>query len=526
MPTEIPIQQTPLYFARVRLGLKPYDWQATILTWFERANIETVLGTVATPNESGKSSLVIPCLVLWWLAMHELGKVVVTTKSGLQLESQILPAIRRHASKFEGWIFNERRIVTPTGGEAVFFTTDEATRAEGHHPLVDKLTGPVLIIIDEAKSVDEEIFSAIDRCGFSALLYTSSPGRMAGRFYDSHYKQGSGFRRMRVGLKDCPHIEQSKIDRIIEEHGPDSPFTRSTLHGEFMEAEGELRFNREGLDKIRQGAEVFDRTWRRRAAEDPNLSLIGGLEVQPQGYQNAITWIPDLETGWLWQSEQHPTPGRLYIGFCDPMTGEQSEGSLKRDTHAAGILGLAYLDQSGDIPQMHDDEVVACLHHPDGCRWDNDILAERFAILLKYYGCPAIVEANNSGTEVMRLLQLYGCQLWRRQKRDHRVPGKLMETVGFQTNVATKSMWVGALGRAIREQTLVCNYLPAASQFGTFILNEKGAGEAQGGAFDDWVTGVGLGLFARSSATKHRVSALPSVGMVGQPSNGPRGAWM
>ncbi len=183
------------------------------------------------------------------------------------------------------------------------------------------------------------------------------------------------------------------------------------------------------------------------------------------------------------------------------MTGEQSEGALVRDTHGAGILRLSYIDEH---QIEHDDEVVAVLHHDGGCRWDNDILTDRLSMLLRHYGdAPVIVEANNSGTEVMRLLIIAGRTLWRREKPNHRMPGKKMiDVVGFQTTDATKSHWVGALGRHIRERLLVCRYRTAVQQFATFILDDKGKGGAQAGCHDDLVTGIGMAIFARATAKR------------------------
>lgn len=527
MVEERPIETTFAFFAECVLRLNLYDWQIDAVTPFDEAAQKMTRVTLATPNGAGKSSVVIPTLVLGWLFFYPKGRVALTTADFKQLKNQVMPAIEAHRSKFPSWKFTECRIENATGGFFAAFTTNDEGRVEGFHPESD-LDGPLLVIVDEAKNVPEEIFMSMDRCSYNALLLTSSPGAKFGRFYDSHHVM-TGFRRIRAGLADCPHKKADKIQQLMDDYGPDGStpnpeFLASTLHGEFMNSEAEGRFNRDGLDRLKVMAETFDRTWRSRARTDPNLSHIGTLAIQPRGYESAITWHPDQETGWVWLAEQEPTPGRAYIGFCDPMTGEQSEGSKERDTHAAGILGLAYLDQTGDIPRHYNDEVIACLHHEGGCRWDNDILAERFATLLHYFRCPAIVEANNSGTEVMRLLQLLGCQLWRRQKRDHRVPGKMLDVVGFQTTAGSKNQWIGAIGRAIREQDFDCRYPPAVQQLATFVLNEKGTGEAQAGAKDDFVTGFGLGLFAKGSAVKYRLAATTRIA-IGQ-ATGPRGAWM
>lgn len=222
-------------FAEEILGLPLYDWQCDAVEPFDEASDHMVMLSLATPNGSGKSSYIIPTLALGWLAYYPKGKVVITSADGKQLDGQVMPAIESHRSKFDGWRFIEREIHTPTGGMLVAFTTDEAGRAEGWHKFNDE-EGPLLIICDEAKSIPEDIFDAIDRCTFNGLLLTSSPGKMSGTFYDSQMDDSQKFIRVSVGLKDCPHIGQDKIDRIIAKHGASSPFTRSALHGEFLES--------------------------------------------------------------------------------------------------------------------------------------------------------------------------------------------------------------------------------------------------------------------------------------------------
>lgn len=228
------IEASLIYFAEAILSLNLYWWQTDAIRWYDALSAEMILGSIATPNGSGKSSVVIPVLVLGLLFFYPRAKIVLTTADGKQLDGQVMPAINQHRGKFPTWRFVEREVTTPTGGRFVAFTTDEPGRAEGWHKYSDE-EGPLLIIVDEAKSVPENIFQAIDRCTYNGLLLTSSPGKMSGKFYESQFKAKMGFNTLQVGLKDCPHITQDKIDRIIAQYGPNSPFTRSTLHGEFLD---------------------------------------------------------------------------------------------------------------------------------------------------------------------------------------------------------------------------------------------------------------------------------------------------
>jgi len=105
-------------------------------------------------------------------------------------------------------------------------------RAEGFHSDVDQ---PLLVIVDEAKSIDPDIIQAIDRCSYNVLVYVSSPGLKQGPFYDAFGANSGSFIPFAVGLADCPHVSKAKIADIIATYGETAPYTRSTLYGEFMD---------------------------------------------------------------------------------------------------------------------------------------------------------------------------------------------------------------------------------------------------------------------------------------------------
>jgi len=223
-----------------------YWWQQEALSWVDNIS-GRVKGSVCTPNGSGKSSKLIAGLALYWLSVHKNGRVVITTKDSKQLDNQIWPAIEAHQGRFPGYRFIEREVHTPSQGFIIGFTTDDPGRAEGWHKMGD-LDGPLLIIVDEAKSVDEKVFQALDRCTYNAIIYVSSPGFNSGRFFESQEKlkksaeRPLGFNVIKVGLADCPHIPKDRIDDVIDSYGVDHPFTQSTLFGEFMDEDADTMF--------------------------------------------------------------------------------------------------------------------------------------------------------------------------------------------------------------------------------------------------------------------------------------------
>lgn len=233
----------PAVFAECALQLTLYPWQEEVLAWFENPK-HRMMGALATPNGAGKSSGVVAALALWWISNHHRGRVVITTKDSKQLDQQLLPALERHRALFPGWKWTTSpyvEITVPWGSKIVAFTTNDAGRAEGWHK-EDNTEGPLLIIVDEAKSVEDRIFQAIDRCTFNSLLYVSSPGPMLGPFYNAFTRDKALFKTRKVSLRECPHIPQERIDGMIAKYGEDHPLTQSSIYGEFMNQDAATAF--------------------------------------------------------------------------------------------------------------------------------------------------------------------------------------------------------------------------------------------------------------------------------------------
>ena len=250
-------QTTPIGFIQEVLGLSTYPWQNKAIAPLELAtgkNAKRVNVAVITPNGAGKDSRIICGVTHWWLAVHAKGKVVITSKSDLQITQQTIPAIESHKAKFAGYqsVYSPRyEMTTPTGGKCICFVTNKAERAEGWHK-EDDTDGPLLLIINEGKSVDEEIYdSLLGRCTPNAVMVLSSTGTKTGRLWDITTKFAEDWIVVRAGLKDCPHIPQERIDFVIGMYGENHPITRSTIYGEFMDQEdaGDYLVNAAALDK-------------------------------------------------------------------------------------------------------------------------------------------------------------------------------------------------------------------------------------------------------------------------------------
>jgi hypothetical protein len=236
---------TPGGFAEGVLGFRLHGWQKAVVNEFGDLH-GRVKVACSTPNGAGKSSLVNATIILRTLAVKPQAKVICTSGDFRQIDNQLWPALERHFGKFPSW-FSRRHdhyIQTAEGGFLTAFSTDDARRAEGYHCEFDEGSGrdsPCIIICDEAKSIDESIFEAFSaRCTFNGLFYVSSTGLMLGQFYEAMCGK-RGFKRYSIGLRDCPHIPQQRIDELMEEYkdSPDHPLLQSTLHGQFMDFTGD-----------------------------------------------------------------------------------------------------------------------------------------------------------------------------------------------------------------------------------------------------------------------------------------------
>lgn len=204
-------------------------------------------------NGSGKDAFIAAPFCVWFTLCKIKSRVILTTSSGTQLTGQTEPAIKRICELVNTYhgeeIFKIRQryiYCRLTGSEIRMFATDEAGKAEGYHPI--EPGSEMAIVVNEGKSVTEEIHNALRRCtGFNYWLEYSSPGEPNGFFYNAaktwpHVRTITSF--------DCPeHLsaeerEQDKID--LGEH---SALYRSKHLAEFTSLGGDVVITTELLNK-------------------------------------------------------------------------------------------------------------------------------------------------------------------------------------------------------------------------------------------------------------------------------------
>lgn len=217
---------TPRGFAKGVLKMQTYHWQDAI---FDDANRPGAIAVRAC-NGAGKTTGIAAPLALWNACVYRGSLTVVTSSVFRQVKEQLFPAIRAHANRFPDWQFLETSITAPNGSRILGFSTDEPGNFEGFH------NNHLLMIVDEAKSIPDAIFQAMERCQPERTLLLSSPGGSTGTFYNAFGRHRKHYRQHTVTAFDCPHLSREWIEAQIEKHGSDSPLIRSMIFAEFSDS--------------------------------------------------------------------------------------------------------------------------------------------------------------------------------------------------------------------------------------------------------------------------------------------------
>jgi len=258
-------------------------WQKDLLDAIDPHNSQV---SGRTANGAGKTNVIIPTIVLGHMTMFPNCRVVLTSGGQRQVKDQIFPALKTHEAKFRDWQFQDMRITAPNGSVCIGFSTDEGGKFEGWHGNKEELyalseekrkeietqfqakldefvgiltnsKGPLIIIVDEAKSIRKEIFDAIKRCTYQRLILLSSCGPAEGEFYDSHHGSASSYKTIKGPASECPHADHSKNVELIEKRGADDPLVQSKVFANFMTAPGATVINRAEVDALMENAPEY-----------------------------------------------------------------------------------------------------------------------------------------------------------------------------------------------------------------------------------------------------------------------------
>jgi hypothetical protein len=222
--------------------------------------------SVVAVNGAGKDSYIIAPLATWFMITKIRSLTVITSASYNQLKTQTYPYIVSLCEALEELLGEKLFEIVEfhikclkTGSEVKMFVTDDQGRAEGYHPFPDWPDAEMLVIINEAKSIKDPLWTGFARyTGYNYWLEISSSGLTQGRFYRraskadrSHITLGRPYVRF-ITADECPYISKAHLESVIDDFGATSIVANSMISSTFIDGdEDETIIKQSDLDILK-----------------------------------------------------------------------------------------------------------------------------------------------------------------------------------------------------------------------------------------------------------------------------------
>jgi len=230
---------TPLEFATDILGVKLWAKQEEVLV----SLVEHRRTAVKSGNGLGKGFCAAVAL-LWFLYAHREAAIVLSTAPTFRqvrhiLWRQVHRLYRPNAQLLGGKMLDTRWEIADDR-YAMGLSAESADQFQGFH------SPNMLIVVDEAEGVSDEIYEAIEAVMTSAdpELLIGNPTTVTGAFRRAFYEERHLYHTITISALDSPNVQEGKTvipglasARWVEERretwGEDNPIYRARVLGEF-----------------------------------------------------------------------------------------------------------------------------------------------------------------------------------------------------------------------------------------------------------------------------------------------------
>ncbi len=164
---------------------------------------------------------------------------------------------------------------------------------------------------------------------------------------------------------------------------------------------------------------------------------------------------------------ERPTSGLSYIAVLNPPRLDDPN----RD-HVFYVFRDAYTIPREPTRKLR---LVCRLSLP--CRWDAQPLAEMVSRIAQWYGHPTVIPIVNERGDIISALRAAGVTISTRRDFERHKRGAHSNTIeyGWESNDFTRSMWIGELADAIRNNTMEIEDIDCVMEL--FSLSSDNAGK-------------------------------------------------
>jgi len=191
-------------------------------------------------------------IIIWFLTTHYKGKVICTAPTQHQLYQVLWSELAKMnenslvKSLFEWTASRFTYKESHADWFAVARSSSKAENMQGFH------AEHMLIIVDEASGVEEEIMEAIEGATTDAgniIMMFGNPTKLSGSFYDSFHDKKEYFTNITLSCLDSRIVNKKYAPTIESKYGITSNMYRVRVLGEFPKQEDESIINVNDIEK-------------------------------------------------------------------------------------------------------------------------------------------------------------------------------------------------------------------------------------------------------------------------------------
>ncbi len=271
----------PGLFVREILGATPEPYQEDLLRAVGRGERKI---SVRSGHGTGKSTA-LSWAMLWFTLFRFPNKVVVTAPTTAQLFDALFAELKRWlnelppALKVLLEVKTDRVELIAAPSEA--FISARTSRAEQPEALAGVHSDNVMLVVDEASGVPEQVFEAASgsMSGHNATtILAGNPTRSSGTFYETHHRLAPHWFTLHWSCIESARVSDEFVEEMKTRYGEDSNAYRIRVLGEFPMGDDDV------IIPLHLAEAAVDRD----VSISPNLRPVWSLDVARFGSDRTV----------------------------------------------------------------------------------------------------------------------------------------------------------------------------------------------------------------------------------------------
>lgn len=272
--------RAPIAFVREVLHAEPDEWQLKALRALARGHTRIA---IRSSHGVGKTALAA-WAAIWFSHTRAPFKLAMTAPTSPQLFDALYPELLKWLDVLpprwrQLWAVTSDHVTLKSNPEC--FITARTSRPETPEALAGLHSDNVMLVVDEASGVPEQVFEAASGSMSSAgaiTLLIGNPVRSSGAFWKCFHLDKDRWFTMRVSHTDSPRVSSTFAEEMAARYGIDSNAYRIRCLGEFPNADSDTVIP----------ADLIDSAMLRDVQIDYTAPAIWGLDVARFGTDASV----------------------------------------------------------------------------------------------------------------------------------------------------------------------------------------------------------------------------------------------